>query len=65
MRRKQELKTGCKSIKKVYDKSRYVRLLSQRKEERPSEPTEGQDIKINLSMRGHEIVVADKHSSVS
>ena len=62
---KQDSKIGCKLTKKVYDKSRYVKLGSQRREKRPSEPTEGHDINTKESMRGQEAVVADKQSSFS
>ena len=61
----QDSKTGCKFIKKVYDKSSEVRCRSQRKEESPSGPTDGHDINISDSMRGQEVVVADKQSSFS
>ena len=61
----QDSKTGCKFIKKVYDKSSEVRCRSQRKEESPSGPTDGHDINISDSMRGQEVVVANKQSSFS
>lgn len=62
---KQESKTGCKFVKKVYDRSSEIKCRSQRKDESPSGPTEGQDIKINDSISGQDAVVADKQSSVS
>lgn len=61
----QDSKTGSKVVKKVYDKSRTVKFGSQRREQSPSEPTDGHDININDSISGHEAVVADKQSSIS
>jgi len=49
----------------VYDKSRTDKCGSRCKESSPSEPTEGQDIKINDPISGQDAVVADKQSSLS
>lgn len=62
---KQDSKTGCRFIKKVYDKSSTVKRGSHCKEYSPSEPTDGQDININDSISGQDAVVADKQSSLS
>ena len=40
-------------------------MRRQRKDESPSGPTEGHDIKTNVSISGHEDAVADKKSSLS
>ena len=61
----QDLKTGSRFIKNVYDKSRTVRFGSPFKEDRPSEPIEGHDISTSDSISGQEAGVADRQSSLS
>ncbi|GKB90216.1 microrchidia 6-like protein isoform X1, partial [Tanacetum coccineum] len=59
---KQEWKTGCKCVK-VSERSNDVKFGSRHRDKSPSEPTNGHEISISDSIKGHE-VVADKQLSL-